>query len=49
MILPNISDFIKIYITKREKSFFYNDLMNNNEKLSKEIKNKSILVIGGAE
>jgi FlaA1/EpsC-like NDP-sugar epimerase len=48
MILPNISDFIKIYITKREKSFFNNDLMNNNEKLSKEIKNKSILVIGGA-
>ncbi len=48
MILPNISDFIKRYVTKREKSFFYNDLINNKEKLIKEIKGKSILVIGGA-
>lgn len=48
MMLPNISDFIKNYITKRENSFFKNDLINNKEKLSKEIKGKSILVIGGA-
>jgi FlaA1/EpsC-like NDP-sugar epimerase len=48
MILPNISDFIKSYVTKREKSFFHNDLINNKEKLTKEIKGKSILVIGGA-
>ena len=48
MMLPNISDFIKNYVTKREKSFFENDLINNKEKLTKEIKGKSILVIGGA-
>ena len=48
MILPNISEFIKSYVTKREKSFFHNDLINNKEKLIKEIKGKSILVIGGA-
>jgi FlaA1/EpsC-like NDP-sugar epimerase len=48
MILPNISKFIKNYVTKREKSFFSNDLLNNKEKLIKEIKGKSILVIGGA-
>jgi FlaA1/EpsC-like NDP-sugar epimerase len=48
MILPNISDFIKNYVTKRETSFFEKDLINNKEKLTKEIKGKSILVIGGA-
>lgn len=47
-MLPNISEFIKNYITKREKSFFENDLINNKESLIKEIKGKSILVIGGA-
>jgi len=47
-MLPNISDFIKNYVTKREKSFFSNDLKNNKEKLTKEIEGKSILVIGGA-
>ena len=47
-MLPNISEFIKNYVTKRENSFFENDLKNNKEKLSKEIKGKSILVIGGA-
>jgi len=48
MILPNISKFIKQYVTKREKSFFDNDLINNKERLIKEIRGKSILVIGGA-
>jgi FlaA1/EpsC-like NDP-sugar epimerase len=48
MILPNISDFIKSYVTKREKSFFHDDLINNKKKLINEIKGKSILVIGGA-
>ena len=46
-MLPNISKFIKNYVTK-EKEFFENDLINNKEKLTKEIKGKSILVIGGA-
>ena len=48
MMLPNISEFIRNYVTKREKSFFSNDIVNNKEKLIKEIKGKSILVIGGA-
>ena len=48
MIFPNISEFIKNYITKRETSFFSTDLINNNEKLTQEIRGKSILVIGGA-
>jgi len=48
MMLPNISEFIKNCVTKREKSFFENDLKNNREKLTKEITGKSILVIGGA-
>ena len=48
MKLPNISEFIKNYITKRESSFFENDLKSNSNKLTKEIKDKSILVIGGA-
>jgi len=48
MMLPNISDFIKTYVTRRDNSFFENDLIYNKEKLLKEIKGKSILVIGGA-
>ena len=48
MMLPNISEFIKRYVTKREKSFFEKDLIDNKEKLTKEIKGKSVLVIGGA-
>jgi len=47
-MLPDISEFIEKYVIKREKSFFQNDLFNNKEKLIKEIKGKSILVIGGA-
>ena len=48
MILPNIAKFIKQYVTKRDKSFFDNDLINNKEGLTKEIRGKSILIIGGA-
>ena len=48
MMIPNISKFISNYVTKRENSFFENDLINNKQKLTKEIKEKSILVIGGA-
>jgi FlaA1/EpsC-like NDP-sugar epimerase len=48
MILPNISEFIKKYVTKRENSFFSRDLLKNNKKLKNEIFGKSILVIGGA-
>jgi FlaA1/EpsC-like NDP-sugar epimerase len=48
MMLPNISEFIKNYVTKRENSFFDNDLISSKGKLTKEIRGKSILVIGGA-
>ena len=48
MILPNISEFIKQFVTKREKSFFEIDLISNKEKLNEEINKKSVLVIGGA-
>ena len=48
MILPNISEFIKNDIIKRKNSFFEQDLINNKDKLKKEIKDKSVLVIGGA-
>ena len=47
MDLPRLR-FIKTYITKRDKSFFHNDLCNNKKKLLNEINGKSILVIGGA-
>ena len=48
MIFPDISNFIKSYIIKREKSFFEADLISNQKTLTKEIKGKTILVIGGA-
>ena len=34
MMLPNISEFIKNYVTKRENSFFENDLKNNKRKIN---------------
>ena len=43
MILPNISEFIKQFITQREDSFFELDLRNNQDKLSEEINGKSRL------
>jgi FlaA1/EpsC-like NDP-sugar epimerase len=48
MNLIDIPKFIKEYITKRQKSIFLSDIKSNNNYLSNEIKNKSILVIGGA-
>lgn len=48
MILPNISEFISKNITNRSESFFKTDIENNFNKLESEIKDKSILVIGGA-
>ena len=48
MILPNISEFIKQFVTHRENSFFQIDLRNNKEKLNEEINSKSVLVVGGA-
>ena len=40
--------FINIYVTKREQSMFLEDIKNNREQLSKKIKDRSVLVIGGA-
>ena len=48
MILPNISEFIKKYVTNRKISFFHDDILNNKIELNNEIEAKSILVIGGA-
>ena len=44
----NLNKFIIDSITKRSNSLFRTDIESNNEKLSKEIKDKSVCVIGGA-
>ncbi len=44
----DIQQFIKKSIISRDKSLFYNDIENNKTKLINNIKNKSVLVIGGA-
>lgn len=43
-----LDDFISEYVTKREKSMFLQDIEDNREALTKAIKDKSVLVIGGA-
>lgn len=48
MNLIDINNFIKKYITKREVSLFEEDIILNKNILSKSIKGKSVLVIGGA-
>ncbi|MCE3296513.1 MAG: nucleoside-diphosphate sugar epimerase [Crocinitomicaceae bacterium] len=48
MNLIDIPTFIKTHITKRPESLFLKDIENNKELLSKKIKDKSVLVIGGA-
>lgn len=48
MNILDIPHFIKNNITKRKESLFLNDIISNNDILSKKIKNKSVLVIGGA-
>ncbi|TXD49014.1 MULTISPECIES: polysaccharide biosynthesis protein [unclassified Polaribacter] len=44
----NISKFISTHVTKRDTSMFAWDIQNNFEELSHSIKNKTVLVIGGA-
>jgi len=44
----NLQDFISKNITKRPQSLFEIDINKNKTLLSKSIKNKSVLVIGGA-
>ena len=44
----NLDKFINTYVTQRNQSMFLVDIENNREQLSKKIKDKSVLVIGGA-
>ena len=44
----NLEQFISKYVTKRERSMFLSDIEKNREELSRKIKGKSVLVIGGA-
>ncbi len=44
----NLEAFINKYVTKRNGSMFKADIEDNREELSKKIKGKSVLVIGGA-
>lgn len=44
----DLAGFISQYVTKRPVSMFYDDIQNNKEVLTQKIKDKSVLVIGGA-
>ncbi len=44
----NLDQFIADCVTKRQQSMFQQDIENNKERLSAEIKDKSLCVIGGA-
>ena len=44
----DLENFVSEYVTKRSRSMFYQDIENNRDILSKNIKNKTVLVIGGA-
>lgn len=44
----NLEQFISKYVTERDSSLFARDIQNNSEALTKAIKDKSMLVIGGA-
>ena len=44
----DLEKFIYDKVVKRERSMFYDDIDMNREKLSKKIKGKTVLVIGGA-
>ena len=44
----HLDNFISDHVTKRPISMFYDDTQSNKEELSKKIKDKTVLVIGGA-
>lgn len=46
--MVNIEEFTKRHVTEREESLFLPDIEANREELSREIKGKRALVIGGA-
>lgn len=43
----NVNNFISEYITERQTSMFAQDIENNRAELSREIKDRKVLVIGG--
>ena len=44
----NIEQFISTYVTERDSSLFEKDIQNNHTALTNAIKDKTLLVIGGA-
>lgn len=44
----NLNQFIADYVVKRPKSMFLSDIESNRDRLTAEIKGKTLLVIGGA-
>lgn len=44
----NLNQFISKHVTKREHSMFLEDINENNYQLTNSIRNKTVLVIGGA-
>lgn len=44
----DLNSFIGKYVTKRPQSMFLQDIENNKDKLTRKIKGKTVLVIGGA-
>lgn len=44
----NLDKFVKDHVIERQESLFLKDIEDNNEKLDKSIRGKSVLVIGGA-
>lgn len=44
----DLNSFIGKYVTKRPQSMFLQDIENNKEELSRKIKDKTVLVVGGA-
>lgn len=47
-MLPNIEEFTKRFVTKRETSMFQADIEANAAELDREIRGRKVLVIGGA-
>lgn len=44
----NIGDFVNTHVTGRKESLFLSDVEQNRERLTKAVRGKSLLVIGGA-
>jgi len=44
----NLDTFISEYVTERDESLFLEDIQNHKDDLYKNIKDKSLLVVGGA-